>query len=89
FNNRSFGNVRRDQVQGFDGRLIGSDLVNPDFVKLAEAFGMAGYRVDSPEALRPVLQKAIAANAPCLIEVDQPVGVDTSPWRFISPNFEG
>src|SRR5438270_784494 len=36
FNNNSYGNVRRDQRQRFDGRVVAADLVNPDFVKLAE-----------------------------------------------------
>ena len=51
FNNRSFGNVRRDQQMNFDGRLLGADLDNPDFVKLAEACGADAERVDSPETL--------------------------------------
>ena len=87
FNNDAFGNVRRDQIQGFDGRMIGSELVNPDFVKLAESFGMTGYRVTSPAELKPVLEKALAAGAPVLIEVVTPRGSETSPWSFIHPNF--
>jgi acetolactate synthase-1/2/3 large subunit len=59
FNNNSFGNVRRDQQEKFDNRLIGADLDNPDFVRLAESFGVAGYRVESPKELGPVLAKAI------------------------------
>ena len=89
FNNKSFGNVRRDQMQGFDGRLIGSELANPDFVKLAESFGIAAARVSTPDELKRVLAKAIDADAPWLIEVDQPLGSDTSPWKFIAPNFTG
>ena len=38
FNNNAYGNVRRDQRERFDGRVVASDLVNPDFVKLAESF---------------------------------------------------
>ncbi len=40
FNNNAYGNVRRDQRERFDGRVVASDLVNPDFVKLAESFGV-------------------------------------------------
>jgi len=83
FNNRSFANIRRDQQLGFDGNLVGADLVNPNFVALAESFGAAGYRVDSPEQLRPVLEKAFADNAPALIEVDTETGSEVSPWEFI------
>jgi acetolactate synthase-1/2/3 large subunit len=41
FNNNAFGNVLRDQQRLFEGRVIGSELRNPDFVKLAESFDMA------------------------------------------------
>jgi acetolactate synthase-1/2/3 large subunit len=62
FNNSSYGNVRRDQQQKFDGHVIGADLDNPDMVKLAESFGADGYRIDSPESLQPVLEKALEVH---------------------------
>jgi acetolactate synthase-1/2/3 large subunit len=62
-------------------RLIGSDLANPDFVRLAESFGIGGYRVGGPEALRQALEKALGRNEPALIEV--PCGDMPSPWQFI------
>lgn len=83
FNNSSFGNVRRDQQLKFNSNLIGADLVNPDFVKLAESFGVAGHRVDSPDALKPVLAKAIDADKPAIIEVTIERGSETSPWKYI------
>ena len=87
FNNNAFGNVRRDQIQGFDGRVIGSDLVNPDFVRFAESFGVEAHRVASPDALKPVLERALAADAPVLIEVPVERGAEASPWRFLTPSF--
>lgn len=83
FNNSSFGNVRRDQQLKFNSNLIGADLVNPDFVKLAESFGVAGHRVDSPDALKPVLAKAIDADKPAIIEVTIERGSEASPWKYI------
>ncbi len=83
FNNNSFGNVRRDQQLKFDSNLIGADLVNPDFVKLAESFGVAGYRVDSPADLKPALAKAIEDDEPAIIEVVIERGSETSPWKYI------
>jgi acetolactate synthase-1/2/3 large subunit len=83
FNNESFGNVRRDQETRYEGRVIGADLVNPDFMKLAESFGVKGQRVHSPAELKPVLARAIAADAPCLIEVVVPRGSEVSPWEFL------
>ena len=64
FNNNAYGNVRRDQIERLDGRVIGSELDNPDFVKLAESFGAAGVRVASPGALRPVLARALDDDVP-------------------------
>ena len=83
FNNKSFANVRRDQMMGFDGNLVGANLVNPDFVALAESFGAAGYRVDRPEKLREALEKALVEDAPAVIEIDTETGSEVSPWEFI------
>src|SRR6202046_4042075 len=69
FNNNAYGNVRRDQRERFDGRVVASDLVNPDFVKLAESFGVGAARVTSPEGFRPVLEKALAHGGPYVIAV--------------------
>ena len=85
-NNSSFGNVVRDQKTGFDGHYIGGSLRNPDFVMLAESFGVTGYRVASPEALQPVLEKARSRDEPALIEVMVAPGSEVSPWPFIRPN---
>lgn len=87
FNNQSYGNVYRDQQQNFNGRYIGSELLNPDFVKYAESFGVEGIRVNTPTALRNALEKAFAADRPVLIEVEVPRGGDTSPWTFLHPKF--
>jgi acetolactate synthase I/II/III large subunit len=83
FNNHAFGNVRRDQQRDFGGRLAGADLRNPDFVRLAESFGIAATRVATPAALRPALERALAADAPVLIEVEVPRDSESSPWEFI------
>jgi acetolactate synthase I/II/III large subunit len=85
FNNNSYGNVRRDQRTRFDGRVVASDLVNPDFVKLAESFGVAAGRVTSPDHFRPALDKALAAGGPYLIVIEVPKDSETTPWTFIHP----
>ncbi len=85
FNNNAYGNVRRDQRTRFAGRVVGADLVNPDLVKLADSFGVAAARVASPDALAPVLEKALANGAPWLIEVSIPSDSESDPWRFIHP----
>jgi acetolactate synthase-1/2/3 large subunit len=85
FNNNSFGNVMRDQELRFGGRIIAAELRNPDFVRLAESFGMAAYRVDQPSGLRAVLERAFAAAAPALIEVPVERAHAVSPWEFLMP----
>jgi acetolactate synthase-1/2/3 large subunit len=85
FNNNSYGNVRRDQRERFEGRVVASDLVNPDFVKLAESFGVGAARVTSPDGFRPALEKALAAGGPYLIDIEVPRDSEVSPWAFIHP----
>lgn len=81
FNDGAYGNVRNMQRDLHGNRLIASDLANPDFVRLAESFGIGGWRVTSPAALRQALDSALATNEPALIEV--PCGDMPSPWQFI------
>jgi acetolactate synthase I/II/III large subunit len=85
FNNNAYGNVRRDQIERFDGRVVASDLVNPDFVKLAESFGVRAFRVTSPDHFRPALEKALTHGGPSLIAIDVPTDSEVSPWKFIHP----
>jgi acetolactate synthase-1/2/3 large subunit len=81
FNDGAYGNVRNMQRSLHGNRLIGTDLANPDFVRLADSFGITGKRATNPEALRKALEQCLAANEPALIEV--PVGDMPSPWPFI------
>ena len=83
FNDGAFGNVRRMQKELYAGRTISSDLVNPDFVALAESFGASGVRVRSADSLRDALTDAYAADVPVVIEV--PVGEMAGPWRGLYP----
>src|SRR5271154_2848708 len=85
FNNNAYGNVRRDQRERFDGRVVASDLVNPDFVKLAESFGVKAWRVTSSDHFRPALEKALANRGPSLIAVEVPRDSEVTPWTFIHP----
>ena len=80
FNDNAYGNVLRDQVTRFDGRSIGAELHNPDFMKLADAYGMRGVRVENadPDALESALRESLDIEAPSLIEV--PVGMMPNPF---------
>jgi acetolactate synthase I/II/III large subunit len=83
FNNHSYGNVRRDQMDRFGGRLSGADLHNPDFVKLADSFGVAATQVTAPDELRSALGAAVESNQPWVIEVESEIGAETNPWDYI------
>jgi acetolactate synthase I/II/III large subunit len=85
FNNNSYGNVRRDQRTRFDGRIVAADLVNPDFVKLAESFGVAASRVSSPAHFRLAIEKALAHDGPYLIAIEVPRDSEVTPWTYIHP----
>ncbi len=85
FNNSAYGNVRRDQINNYDGRLIGADLANPDFVKLAESFGAVAYRATNPKEFRTALEQAFKDDAPVIIDVIVETGSEVPPWSFIHP----
>jgi len=85
FDNGAYGNVRRDQRTRYEGRFIASDLQNPDFLKLAEAFGVEAHGVASPAELAAVLPAALDATGPVLIRVAVPSDSEASPWPFIHP----
>jgi pyruvate dehydrogenase (quinone) len=68
FNNSSLGFVELEMKAG--GWLpYGTDMVNPDFAKLAESAGILGTRVEDPKDLQPALEAAFAHDGPCLVDV--------------------
>jgi acetolactate synthase-1/2/3 large subunit len=81
FDNGLYGNVRLIQNEEFAGRTIASDLLNPDFRKMAESYDVAGFKSTTPEELERTIEKALALNAPALIHV--PCGEMPSPWDLI------
>jgi acetolactate synthase-1/2/3 large subunit len=71
---RQFGSIAWKQRQRF-GETFGTDFENPDFVGLAESFGLAAWRCDSVEDYRRRLTQALALDEPSLIVVP----IDYSP----------
>ena len=71
FNNHAYGASMWDQTHQYGNRFIGTDLNNPDFLKVAEAFGVQGMKAE-PNNIGDALQQAFAANAPVLLEVELP-----------------
>lgn len=81
FADGAYGNVRRMQKNDYGNRLIAVDLLNPNFPKMAESYGIAGVRAQSPAELRRELAAALKRRGPCLIEV--PVGEMPDPWPVL------
>src|SRR5262249_52135333 len=83
FADGAYGNVRRMQKEDYGNRLIGVDLLNPQFPKMAESFGAAGVRTTTPDGLRRELAAALKRRGTTLIEVA--VGEMPDPWKVILP----
>jgi acetolactate synthase-1/2/3 large subunit len=81
FNNSQYGNVQQMQKHNYGGRVIATDLRNPDFVKMAESYGALAFRAQSPDELRQAIRQGLAlADVPTIIEI--PMGDVPSTDRF-------
>lgn len=79
FNDNAFGNVARDLDLDWGGSY-GAELRNPDFMKLADAYGVTGLRAEEPTEVGTLVARAIDLDRPVLIEV--PVGRMPRPAFF-------
>jgi acetolactate synthase I/II/III large subunit len=79
FNDNAYGNVARDLDEWWGG-TYGAALHNPDFMKLADAFGVHGMRAKDPAQIGALVREAIQLDRPVLIEV--PVGRMPTPIFF-------
>ncbi len=70
-NNHGYGVVKRNQIQRFK-RTVDVDLHTPDYLKLAEAFGVAAERIAGLDELEESLERGFAARRPYLIEMAEP-----------------
>lgn len=75
FNDGTHTAVKAAQKRTYPGRYVSVDLVNPDYVKLAEAYGIEGIRAESPEALHEALVRARGSEMPVIIDV--PISLET------------
>ncbi len=72
FNNGLLGASRADQMNRYQGRAIGTELLNPDFAQLAEVYGALGIKLSDRRELGPALRDALRAERPAVIEVPMP-----------------
>jgi acetolactate synthase-1/2/3 large subunit len=68
-NNGMYGTIRMHQERKYPGRVVGTDLRNPDFVALAKAYGAHGALVERSEEIGDALDEALGAGRPALVEL--------------------
>ncbi len=68
-NNGMYATIRMHQERQYPGRVIGTDLENPDFVELARAYGAHGERVERTDEFEGAYERALALGKPAVIEL--------------------
>jgi acetolactate synthase-1/2/3 large subunit len=85
FDNGAYGNVLRDQHRLYEGREVAARLANPDFVAVAESFGVTAHRAHTPDELAGALEVAFAQDQPALVHVPVDPREERSPWPLLIP----
>ncbi len=65
--NGMYATIRMHQERVYPGRVIGTDLENPDFVALAEAYGAHGERVERTEDFEAAFERALGSSKPSVL----------------------
>jgi acetolactate synthase I/II/III large subunit len=68
-NNGMYGTIRMHQERNYPGRVVGTELVNPDFAAYARAFGAHGETVTETSQFADAFERALAAGRPALLEL--------------------
>jgi acetolactate synthase-1/2/3 large subunit len=86
FNNGMLGASHSDQERRFGNRVIGTELHNPDFARLAEVYGALGMKLSGYQELGDALRSALRAQRPVLIEI--PIPNLRPPFQIPPPGLE-
>jgi len=76
--NGSYGTIRMHQEREYPARVSGTELFNPDFAQLAQAYGWSSERVDRTEQFEPAFARALAAERPTLLHLKLDTDVITT-----------
>jgi Thiamine pyrophosphate-requiring enzymes [acetolactate synthase, pyruvate dehydrogenase (cytochrome), glyoxylate carboligase, phosphonopyruvate decarboxylase] len=68
-NNSFLGMVRQWQQLFHEKRYSATEMVNPNFIKIAEAYSIPAIKVERREDLQPAIQKMLDAKTPFFVEV--------------------
>ena len=69
-NNGSYGTIQMHQERDYPDRISGTSLYNPNFSAVAQAYGMAGFKVAKTDEFAAVFANAVAAENGAVIELD-------------------
>jgi sulfoacetaldehyde acetyltransferase len=69
FNNGQWGAEKKNQIDYYADRYIGTNLKNPSFAKIAEAMGAQGIRVEHPDQVGDALKQATSSGKPTVLEL--------------------
>ncbi len=69
FNNGQWGAEKKNQIDFYADRYVGSNLTNPSFAAIARAMGADGITVDKPDQVGDALRQATASNRPTVLEI--------------------
>jgi acetolactate synthase-1/2/3 large subunit len=68
-NNGMYGTIRMHQERHYPGRVVGTDLVNPDFAAFARAFGAHGETVTETAQFADAVERALASGTSAVLEL--------------------
>ncbi|MYL59174.1 sulfoacetaldehyde acetyltransferase, partial [Virgibacillus halodenitrificans] len=69
FNNKSWAAEKKNQVDYYDNRFIGSDIEAPDFAEVAKSMGALGYTIEKPEDIGPVVKEVLEQKKPAVLNI--------------------
>ena len=69
FNNGQWGAEKRNQIDFYNDRFLGTELENPSFAEIARAMGAQGHRIDQPDQIGDALREATESDQPTVLEI--------------------
>ena len=83
FNNNQWGAEKKNQIDYYANRFVGTNLDNPDFARIARDMGAEGFRVEEAGQVREAVEEALRCGKPAVIDaiVDGSPGVLAEPFR--------
>ncbi|WP_077328929.1 sulfoacetaldehyde acetyltransferase [Virgibacillus siamensis] len=69
FNNQAWAAEKKNQVDYYDDRYVGSDIKGPEFAEVAQSMGTLGFTIDKPEDIAPAIEEALQKRKPAVLNI--------------------